>query len=222
MISKVHTGGIIMHRLRAIFVASALLSTGFAQGKDASATLPELCAKYRNQLLAWSTQCEAEKLFTMADRLNREVLEWGGDSDQCKILHHQQVKAHATYSKEHRDAYRKFVKSAAFTKKTSKFLRAREAFDKKFARRMFALAEDAVAAQQSKAAMNIIERAMMLTDSLPKGSKRGVKRVWDAHKSRQRYQLSIDHLELGTTLGRSPLVLNDLKGKVVLWRSKSL
>ncbi len=62
-----------MHRLRTILAASALLSTGFAQGKDASATLPELCAKYRNQLLAWSTQCEAERLFTMADRLNRVV-----------------------------------------------------------------------------------------------------------------------------------------------------
>jgi hypothetical protein len=213
----------MVHRMLAVF-ALTVLSLAATPAQEAPAGDDPVVARvqaFARALMDLSGEAAGRMLYDASERLLIRAQDHGipkGESDVAlKRLREQRIESIRGSTKE---AYERFLATA--------YPAARKAHEKAEERllndALGALLRQAQASERSNDA-DATRRALRAAWELSPGHALFASRrdeVLTSLREELRARLSLDQLELGDLVAGGPVTLDDLKGKVVLWRSFSL
>lgn len=192
-------------------------------GRTALAT--RLHRTYAAELVVLADEFRRERIFNEAENLLVEA-RGHGDTDAWRRLMDRRREAlreerKAWWPDGPREDYRRFVESRKYASTRKKLMRRRAELDTKAAKRALKAAMSALEEQREADAEGALAFVSRVDADVARRLAGDAKRVWTRARDRHAAD-GLARLELGETTSKVAVSLDDLKGKVVLWRSKSL
>lgn len=221
-----------MSATRILLAVAAVLSAtaaSAAQADTAAATPPEPAARihrsYAAELVVLADEFRRERIFNESENLLLAARDWGRSDPWKRVLDRRlealRAERKTWWPDGPREDYRRFVESKKYAATRARLMREREELDARAAKRALDAAMKALGEQREADAEALLDFVSRVHADVARRLAGNAKRVWKRVRDRHA-AAGLARLELGETTSRIDVSLDDLEGKVVLWRSKSL
>jgi outer membrane protein assembly factor BamB len=199
------------------------LSTAPDLAAQAPWSVAQIRESYVSELIKLGDHCCRRSLFNDAERLVREAGEFGCDrervDDRLDAIRKLRI---GVMKGAPEQPYKDFLRSDDYVRFRREIQKSRKKLDERTITRLRAAARSGVKQSQTPAAEQAFELIHGIDPNWRFVGGSAERQLWRAVVRRGREKASISQMKLGEAISNHDLSLEDLKGKVVLWRSFSL
>ena len=201
--------------------------SGQATGQVSATPKPDLLGElersYRDDLLELSTRAIESSLLNDAERLVVRAGDRGVDRAEvkarCRAI--QDIRLGMMKGKA-KDAFKAFVASKPYESARRQLRRDERRLARGAAAHAAALARENLAREDRDRARRSLELVYAIEPGFSKIRPLALRKLWDEVREAERGRSSLARLEIGAPISDHQITIDDLEGKVVLWRSTSL